>query len=285
MDSFLFQLSSRKDDEEQILFRRYEIPNSENFYQEFSELCDEKSVHEYSPDEHLEDKEWYAKQDFRAKIGGHEFENFMKFHQSIVNFDKLERDEFSRVEWSCCEVCGKLYFQRFQKSSVIEKTGFFAVRGDFEFLRDVKVLVINPIPDAIYDPKKDILYFKKLDVVTGIFKDARKICEKASEKQVKDFLDDSLFAVDKGFNKDKISLINLRKIRTALKQLASFRKAGREGELLHYFRTYRPELVSGNTLKIGSQSNLRDVLYGIDERFYTTELNKTKRMASAVRKL
>ncbi len=285
MEPFLFQLSPRRDGEEQILFRKYSLQKSKKFYSKFSELC-ESSSQEYSPDEHLGEKEWYAQPDFRLKFGDKKFENFLKLRNSDVNIDTLTKEEFSRVEWSCCTVCGKLYFQRFQKSSMIEKTGFFALRSDFQFLRDVKVLVINPIPDAIYDPKMDILYFRKLDVVAGIFKGARKICEEASEAQVKEFLGDSLFSIGKEFQKDKISLTNQRKIRTALGQLSSFRNVHCKGELLQYFRFYSPELVTaGNTIKIGSQTDLRDVLYGIDERFYTTEFNKTKRVASAVRKL
>lgn len=56
--------------------------------------------------------------------------------------------------------------------------------------------------------------------------------------------------------------------------------------MLHYINQY-----CSNTLKYDSQNNkvdiandndLKTILYGIDQRFYTTDLSKEKRLANSV---
>lgn len=149
------------------------------------------------------------------------------------------------------------------------------------------MIVFNNEPDAVYDKLSDKLYFKKLEKITAIFKGVESLYREATDEEVTKFLANSFINIKNDYKSDNVNVLNRKRIASSMDVLDSLSKNDRD-KILKYTAEYsslKYENHDGIILEIGNNDDLAALLYGIQQRYYTTPVNSEKRIARAVQKL
>lgn len=237
------------------------------------------SFREYTPDSLLEEDEWYVIKSFSQQ----EYAlDLMKKEYQIVDYDELENDDYKHIVFLFVHTNKALYFQKVGKTRLTKKKNFIQIFGDsFEYIHDANILTFNEYPDAIYMRDEDALYFRKLDKVAGIFKGMIELYREATEPEVIKFLANDFIVLTNGFNASQVKTMNRKRITLAIEILLRLKDNEKKG-IFSYIKEYRPDLAAKNQkFTIGSENDLKMILYGIEERFYTTPVGREKRIANS----
>ena len=237
------------------------------------------SFREYTPDSLLEENEWYVIKSFSKQ----EYAlDLMKKEYQIVDYNELENDDYKHIVFLFVHTNKALYFQKVGKTRLTKKKKFIRIFGDsFEYIHDANILTFNEYPDAIYMRDEDALYFRKLDKVAGIFKGMIELYREATEPEVTEFLANDFIVLANGFDASQVKTMNRKRITLAVDILSRL-KDNEKKEIFSYIKEYRPNLAAKNQkFTIGSENDLKMLLYGIEERFYTTPVGREKRIANS----
>ena len=76
---------------------------------------------------------------------------------------------------------------------------------------------------------------------------------------------------------------NRKRIAQLVDKIANFSEEDKE-HIFNYIHEYRPEIgFNDGVFTVDSEDDLTAVLYGIDERYYTTDIGHEKRIANSVK--
>lgn len=249
---------------------KYLFPESEKVVQ--------NSIH-YHPQTLLEEGEWFSialfsQTEYVIDIIQNKFDT--------VDFATLKSDEINKVDYLFVEEQDELYFQNVGKSRLVRRKAVMHMGGNFKYDEGVMTIVLNEFPDAIYVRATDILYFRRLSAITGIFKGIDQLYREATESETKDFLNESFITLKNDYSYKHVKTANRKKIALAVDTLSRLRKPERQ-QIFAYIETYCPELKRINdSFEIGSEENLKMLLWGIEQRFFTTPVGNEKRIANSV---
>lgn len=145
------------------------------------------------------------------------------------------------------------------------------------------VFVLKNTPDCYYIKDADKLYFKNLSSITSIFDGINELYRDATDEEVDTLLNWPELQVEGGFDKNKVKTANRRKIKEAILKYNIFTEEQKRS-LSTYIRTYCPTLIDATTnkYKISSEEELTNFLNSVNQRYYTTEIDLTKRLANSV---
>ncbi|EMU3840665.1 TPA: hypothetical protein WNY22_000848, partial [Neisseria gonorrhoeae] len=147
------------------------------------------------------------------------------------------------------------------------------------------LLVIKDIPDAVYIIKDDKLIFRTLSSISNIFKGIEDLYREATNTEVQQFLESDFIDLKEDFLSEKVSIPNRKRIALVQDRLNNMTLDQRQ-ELLNYLAEYNNNILKfnadGSRVEISTDVQLKHLLYGIDERYYTTALGKEKRLANSV---
>jgi hypothetical protein len=167
-------------------------------------------------------------------------------------------------------------------SSHILSKNLVCIGDAFEFKENTKFMVINDIPDAIYLKNQDKLYFKKLTSITSIFKGIEELYKEATEEETREFLEQSFICLDQGFSSEKVKKSNRKRIAMAMDTMKNFNNDEKE-KIFDYIKDYCPDLErKKGAFVVRNDEDLKSILYGIDQRYYTTPVKNEKRIANSI---
>ena len=233
----------------------------------------------YVPGASLEDGEWFsishaALQDYSIDLIKQTFES--------ADFDTLDRREFSNVDYIFADLDGTLTFQKVPKTKLVSKKCIIRIGESFEYKDDRQEIEINSIPDAIYIRKTDVLYFKRLEAITSIFRGIDQLYTEATEAETEQFLANDFIQLRDGYSTSNVKTANRKRIALAQKTLSVLDDDSKRN-IFNYIGEYCPKLkVSESSFEVGSEDELKMLLYGIEQRFYTTIVGGEKRIANSV---
>lgn len=249
----------------------------EEIYQQVNVLV--PSTYLYSPESVLQPDEWYRLEGFSETPYAIDL---IKNTFSSVDFPLLQKKEYDKVDFLFVEIDGSIFFQRVGRAKAIKRKGLFWFGEGYKYSNDMGLFVLNECPDAIYVKGKDVLYFRSLERINGIFKGITELYREATEQEVEQFLQNEFLAVEEGFSVENVGISNRKRIALATDKLSKI-DGTKKMKSLSYIQEYCPELITDDQrLMITSEDDLKKVLYGIDERFYTTEIGEEKRLANSV---
>lgn len=212
--------------------------------------------------------------------------DLMQDRVKTEDYNQLTRSEFSDLDFLFVvrEDTDQIFFQKTPKSKRIKKQ-IVLVGDSFTYLNDSNEISIHDRPDAIYDFSSNILYFYKLETITSIFNTIDQLYKEASKEETEAFLQQSFLSLQNGFSADQVKTANRKRIAIASKLLANLTSTQRD-KMITYIGDYCPNLLTPNrTFSVESDSQLKLLLYGIEERFYTTAFSTEKRLANSVIRL
>lgn len=141
-------------------------------------------------------------------------------------------------------------------------------------------LVINALPDAVYFKVADTLIFKNLATISSIFKGIDELYKEATKEEVEQFLDAQFIELGNDYNVDSVSKPNRKRIGLAMATLDAM-SADDKANMLDYIDGYCGEQKlkfdkENQKFEISNDDELKLLLYGIEQRFYTTPFGKEK---------
>lgn len=238
----------------------------------------------YDPDHNLDDGCWFKIENFSKTSFCPEI---LKKDCSPKEYNDLKRSQFTKIKY-VIGIQGKdFYFQNFTKSNYISRK--LISFGDTSVIEDdVTRIAIRDLPDAVYFKDKDTLIFKQLSSITNIFKNINELYKEATKSETEDFLTSSFISLGNGFSADNVSVHNRKRISMA-KEILSTLNANEKERMFKYVNRYSDKKIAfdatKNEFEVNSDQELKVILYGINERFYTTEIGQEPRVANSVLKL
>lgn len=252
------------------------ISNSE-IYQLPDDLDNPK---EYDTDYKLEDDEWFAITEFSEK----EYcIDFLTRRFISTDYNQLPRAQYTNIEYLVAYQTGYYCFQKLTSSQVINRR-YFSMSEQPELITDAPIILINQLPDAIYHKASDTLYFKKLTSITTIFKGIYELYREATQEETEEFLEYDFINLADDYSAENVKKANRKRIAMARETIARFTPAEKQ-DIFGYIREYCEELVfdeNNSNFSVSNEEDLKKLLYGIEQRYYTTRIGGERRLANSV---
>ena len=235
----------------------------------------------YEPDHKLDEDTWFKIEQFRQQ----EFcIDLLKKPFSSSEHNDISSEQYGNMDYLCAYQEENYFFQKVTRSLYItRKTLYF---GEMVKLEDNnRRLFINERPDAIYIQSVDTLIFRNLATISSIFKGIDQLYREATSEEVTKFLRETFIKLSGDYGAAKVSKPNRKRIALASATLASMSDAERE-QIPIYIDSYCRETLSFNeneqNFEISNDEQLKLLLYGIEQRFYTTPIGSEKRVANSI---
>lgn len=104
----------------------------------------------------------------------------------------------------------------------------------------------------------------------------------ATQEEIDTFLANEFIRLKDDYSSNKVKTANRKRIALAVKTLSELNESDRKN-IFKYIGEYCPGLkVANNAFEIGSEDDLKMLLYGIEQRFYTTLVGGEKRLANSI---
>lgn len=253
------------------------LSSEETIFPEFDP--ENASTSPYTPGATLQDDDWFCITN--AKEQEYSIDLFSEA-VSTADLDSLTRAEFGKIDYLFVIDDRFIFFQNVSKSKLVSQKRIVHFGEGFTYKTDCAEIVIRDLPDAIYDKTTDTLYFRRLESITSIFRGIDMLYREATRKETDSFLANDFISLKDDYSGSKVKTANRKRIALAAKTLSELDKSDRKN-IFKYIGDYCPDLkVSENAFEVGSENELKMLLYGIEQRFYTTPVGGEKRLANSV---
>ena len=239
-----------------------------------------KNHHEYTPAYKLEDDEWYSVSNFSKKDFCIEL---IKDKFDTTPYKPLAKADPCNVTYLCAFQDDTVYyFQRVFKHSVLERKKILILGDEIAVKETHKQIVLSDNADAIYIIEEDTLYFRKLETIAPIFVGIEILYREATKEEVADFLEQEFIHTDEEYSVEKVEKVNRQRIAIAIENFNKLNKKQKE-VIFQYTNKYYPQLnFDGTAFTIKTEEDMKYLLYGLEQRYYTTPATNEKRVANSV---
>jgi len=234
----------------------------------------------YSPDHNLDEDSWFKIEGFKDR----DFcLNILKNDIDTKDYDDLKKDKFSEIAYLLSVQGRDFYFQKVYPSLFIKRKSI--IFGEVAKIEQPENrLVIKPLPDAIYLKDSDTLVFRDLAGIASIFKGIDVLFKEATKEEVTNFLAEPFIKLE-NYSVDDVSKPNRKRIGLAMTTLSRMTQEDRNS-LIPYISDYCKNTLiydaGSGKFTISKDDDLKQLVYGIEQRFYTTFISKEKRLANSV---
>lgn len=235
----------------------------------------------YSPDHNLDEDSWFKIEQF----GQQPFcIDLLQSDFDSKDYDDLKKEQFLNIAYIFAVQGDDFYFQRITSSLFIRKKIIgFGEAAEIE--ESSNRLVINDQPDAIYFKQSDTLVFRNLAAISRIFKDIDSLYREATQQETETFLQTEFIDLKNDYNASKVSKSNRKRIALAMDSLAKM-SAQDKLDILAYIGDYCDQKLkfdqATQKFQISTDDELKLLLYGVEQRFYTTLFGQERRLANSV---
>ncbi|ARR45963.1 ATP F0F1 synthase synthase [Vibrio campbellii] len=235
----------------------------------------------YAPDHNLDEDSWFKIDNFSQQPYCLEI---LKTDFDSKDYDDLPKAKFKEIAQLYAVQGDNFYFQKITPSLFVTKK-MIAFGEVAELESTEKRLVVNQVADAVYYKAQDKLVFKNLATISSIFKGIDELYKEATKEEVEKFLEEDFIELADGYDTSKVSKPNRKRIALAMDTLAALPMEERD-QMYSYIHSYCEQKLTfdkeNSTFEINSDDELKYLLYGIEQRFYTTPLGHEKRLANSV---
>lgn len=253
------------------------LSTDEKVYATISELVETSC--DYTPGAILEGGEWFRIE--KASQQPYSIEPIMQKYDS-VDYDSMVRSDFNKIDYLFVENGTTLSFQNITRTKLATKKRIGSFGEKFRYESNSEEIVINEYPDAIYCSDTDILYFRKLEPIVGIFKGIADLYREATNEETEQFLQSDFITLKDDYGTTKVKTANRKRIALAVKTLSEL-SPDEKKNIFSYIGEYCPDLkTEEDTFSVSNEEELKMVLFGIEQRFYTTPVGGEKRIANSV---
>lgn len=239
-----------------------------------------KSV-EYNDELKLEENQWFCVQQFTDQE--YCLDYLREDLQSV--YEAINNDEFRNIDYlfGTMNEENLIWFLNITPSRYIKNPIIRLLNNEPKFLEnDFSLLELSSEPSAYYDVQLNNLYFKNLSLLTSIFKGIETLYREATDTEVNEFIQSPIVTLAPGYVSDMIKTPNRKRLKAAKEKYDSFSSEQRE-QLDVYLHDYCPDLLKGEDgYIVKNEAELTKLLNGINQRYYTTPIDKERRLANSV---
>lgn len=255
------------------------ISVDDNVYENITSLVQESIL--YNPNTLLESKnQWYKLTEFSHN----EFlnSNLNSIIESSASYSMLKHEEWGLLVYLLVINDNFIYIQGIGKNISVKKKKLFKISDGFQYDAQREEIIIKDIPDAIYDIGADTLYFQKLLSFTKIFPGIDSLYKEATDQEIKTFLKQSFIILKNSFSYSEVKTLNRKRI-ALLQGMMVDLSIEEKMRIISYIGEYCSSLKRvEDAFEIGTEKDLKLLLYGLQERFYTTPIGDEKRIANSI---
>lgn len=238
----------------------------------------------YNSDYKLEDDEWFHIPNFSNQ----EYcIDFLKREFISTEYDQIGTIDTNNLLFLCSYQSGVYFFQKITPSLIIKKK-WFIISGEPVMEEQKPIIIINEIPDGIYVKSEDTLYFKRISTLTSIFKGIIELYKEATQQETEEFLKSDFIKLEENYDASKVKTANRRRIALAMETFKEF-TSEQKSTIYSYIKEYcRDKLTfeeGESKFKIKNEDELKHLLWGIEQRYYTTPVGNEKMVANSVSKV
>ncbi len=205
--------------------------------------------------------------------------DFLINELNTVEHNQIVKADLKKLSF-ICTVQDNLYFFQIINSSFFISKKWFSIE-ELTLETEKPIITINPFADAIYNKQNDTLYFKKLTAAQKIFKGMDQLYKEATEVETQTFLESDFLEVSRDYAAIQVTVPNRKRIalvNETLNKLSDEEKIA----IYDYTNTYGQVTYENGKFKIENDDDLKFVLWGIEQRFYTTQIGGEKRVANSI---
>lgn len=239
------------------------------------------SIIEYQPSHSLDEEQWFYIDAFSERT--YCIDLLKKDAINSVDYTELNKAVPEKISYLISyQDENVFYFQRVMQSRVLKNKKFIHIGDDVKIENANNSIIINDIPDAVYVKDEDRLYFKKFEVITPMFRGIEELYREATNEEVEEFLNNKFINLKSDYSTEKVKKANRKRVALAMKSLSGYSDEQRS-TIFSYTNDYFPNLeFNGTSFEVRNEEDLKNLLYGIEQRFYTTVATHEKRCASSV---
>lgn len=249
---------------------------------EFFTLPNLTNHYEFTPSYKLNDGEWFTINNFSK-------ENFcidlLINELDTTAYREISNKDFHNISYLCAFQDDTIHFQRVFKRSILEKKTILLLGDSTTINNSPKQIILSENADAIYKKNEDTLYFRKLETIAPIFPGIYTLYREATNDEIENFLNLPFIEISNDYNVERVGKANRQRISLALEDFNNF-TLDEKKDIFNYTSTYYPQLkYNGTSFTIGTDEDMKHLLYGLEQRYYTTPVTKEKRLANSVKKI
>lgn len=231
---------------------------------------------EYDPNTLIEPEEYYKISNFSLT----EFSiDFILEELNSVDFNQIVEDDLKKLSYICTVQDQVYFFQAISISYYIKKK--WILISELSLKDNEPIITVNDCADVIYDKEIDTIYFKKLSVANRVFKGLDQLYREATADESQTFLESEFLEVNADYDVSKVSIPNRKKIALIKDTLEKYDDIEKQA-IYDYTREYGQVVYENGKFKIDTDNDLKYVLWGIEQRYYTTPIGGEKRVANSV---
>jgi hypothetical protein len=237
----------------------------------------------YNPATLLEDDYWYKIENFAES---HFAIDLIKNNFNSTSHNQIVTAEYPKIDFLCFYNEGEntYYFQRITSSNFI-KNRWISLGNIPSISENEPIIVINNYADAIYDKNTNTLYFKKLPAIKSFFPGIDSLYREATDAETQAFLDNDFLNISPNFNVSSVKIPNRKRIAMVTDTLNGFTPV-QKSDIYGYIQEYCQDLsFEDGAFQIDNEHSLTLVIYGIEQRYYTTQFGLEKRIANSIIKI
>lgn len=234
----------------------------------------------YNDELKLRDNQWFVLDHFSQKDYA---TDLVKNAFNAAAWSQIDRTDYEKIDYLVAvQSDGNiLMFQNVTTSLIYKRQRWLSLDEQPFLLNKEHVLVINKNADAYYQRDTDCLYFQRLSSITSIFPGINELYNEATDNEVDAALQLNILDVNPEFTKDKVKTANRRKIKEAMDMYNNYTES-QKAQLPRYLQKYCSGLAFDPlTGKFGitDEKTLTQLLNGLCQRYYTTEISNEKKVA------
>lgn len=240
----------------------------------------------YDPDHKLDEDSWFKIENFSSTKY---FIDILDSDFDTKDIDMLSRDQFHEMTYLCSIQDEDFYFQKLTPSLFLSRKKVLHFGESVELQnKENGLLVINDEPDAVYKRALDTLIFKNLSSISSIFPEIDELFKEATQEQVVEFLGSNFISLAGEYSAERVSKPNRKRVALAMATLAEMTEEDRDN-IFVYINEYCADKLKFDAqtkeFEISTDEELKNLFFGIEQRFYTTIIGGVRRLANSVQNL
>ena len=234
---------------------------------------------EFDPSYKLEDDEWFY-------IAGFSKRNFFiylcKKGFSTASLGQIANNEYDEIQCIVIFQDEQIHFQRITPSRFVNKKTILDYSGQPKIVEHRKQLEVKLESDAIFITETDTLYFKQTGKIKTIFPGIEELDREATQPEVDKFLGHGTIELQEEYDAHSVGSHNRKRIADIGNKYLNL-SSEKQQELVDYAKDKTGIKFGNGTFKISSETDLKNLLYAMDQRYYYADIYEENRVANSVR--
>lgn len=233
----------------------------------------------YDPN-NTEANQWFKIDGFDQKEG---FLPLLAQQINAADLESLDRQQYDNIEFIAFFDQGRYYMQKITRGNYLKKK-WFSWDGDIlRYQEDEDIIYINPVPNCIYDTNTRAIYFMDIAKAYGIFSNLKLDYKAATDDEANRFLQSDIVDAQT-LPIEKVGVSNRKRITSILAKYEAYTPNEKTTLKEYIKKSVGANLDFDDNAKkfvVNTDTQLRLLLYGIQQRFYMPPLEDEVQVATS----